>query len=169
MEATKKVSNLLPVAINIFWFPYPGWEEVDFIPWKRLRDCLPCKYIQIWLISLGVAHRIIYFSSGSFEFLFSVTELLNRQRAENIFAHYDKTCKGRPEGAYKILLAWMEWKQGYGSLGEVCCALRNHGFEELAESFPPWPLTKFQLLIKKKLCSGCSVHVLVVQKSWLFT
>lgn len=66
-----------------------------------------------------------------------LTELLNRQRAENIFAHYDKTCKGRPEGAYKILLAWMEWKQGYGSLGEVCCALRNHGFEELAESFPP--------------------------------
>lgn len=66
-----------------------------------------------------------------------VSELLTRQRAENIFEHYDKSCEGNPQGVYKVFLAWMDWKHGYGSLGEVCQALRKNGHEELAESFPP--------------------------------
>ena len=63
--------------------------------------------------------------------------MLNAERVSNMLKDNEYRCKGRIEGVYETLLQWKQWKGGLAFLGEISKVLKKHGYQDLAESFPP--------------------------------
>lgn len=64
-------------------------------------------------------------------------DVLHPDRVSNIQREYDKTCKGRIESTYQVFLSWKESNGINATLGIMARKLREHGFADVAESFPP--------------------------------